>query len=53
MSGDIATIKTLLKKADSAWRVIVDSEIYLYDRQDTDEWIRTWLNAISLGMADD
>lgn len=53
VSGDIAAVKTLLKKADSAWGVIADSEIYLYDRQNTGEWVRPWLNAISLGMTDE
>ena len=52
-SEDVAAIKALLKQADSAWRVISDSELYLYDRQNTGEWVRPWLNAISLGMADE
>jgi hypothetical protein len=52
VSGDIKAIRTLLKTADTAWGAIADEEIYLYDRQNTGEWIRPWLNAIKIGLED-
>lgn len=53
VSGDIARILSLLKAADSAWGAIATAEIYLYDRQNTGEWIRPWLNAIKIGLEDE
>ncbi|PKO68777.1 MAG: hypothetical protein CVU20_12650 [Betaproteobacteria bacterium HGW-Betaproteobacteria-14] len=40
----------LLVAADSRWGEVNGSGIYLFDRQNTGDWIRPWLNAIRLGL---
>ena len=40
----------LLVAADSHWGEVNGSGIYLFDRQNTGDWIRPWLNAIRLGL---
>lgn len=40
----------LLVAADTRWGEVSDSGIYLFDRQNTGDWVRPWLNAIRLGL---
>lgn len=44
---DGAAAKKMLKIADISWGKINSADIYLYDRVNTGDWIRPWLNAIS------
>jgi hypothetical protein len=53
ISQDSAAVNLLLKNADSAWATVSDSGVYLYDRQNTGNWIRPWLNAIQTGLDDE
>lgn len=53
ISGDVKIARTLLRNADSLWGGVSTSEVYLYDRQNTGDWIRPWLNAIQIGLKDD
>lgn len=50
ISNDSKIAKMMLRNADSAWGNVNDSEIYLYDRQNTGDWIRPWLNAVNIGL---
>lgn len=53
ISGDAKIARTLLRNSDSLWGDVSNSEVYLYDRQNTGDWIRPWLNAIQVGLRDD
>lgn len=53
ISDDVKIAKTLLRNSDSLWGDVSDSEVYLYDRHNTGDWIRPWLNAIQIGLKDD
>lgn len=53
ISGNVNVIKALLRNSDSLWGTIDSSEIYMYDRQNTGAWIRSWLNAIQIGLKND
>lgn len=53
ISGNVNAIKALLRNSDSLWGTIDSSEIYMYDRQNTGAWIRSWLNAIQIGLKND
>jgi len=50
LSCNVSAITALLKQADSAWGAVNSSGVLLYDRQNTGEWIRPWLNAIHIGL---
>ena len=38
----------MLIAADKRWRQIEEQQIFLFDRENTGEWIRPWLNAITM-----
>ena len=38
--------RDILRAADASWSRISDSDIFLFDRGNTGEWIRPWLNAL-------
>lgn len=49
ISRDRSTAHRMLVAADTRWGEVSAAEIYLFDRQNTGDWIRPWLNAIRLG----
>lgn len=51
ISRDLSYAKNVLKGADSLWGRVGDSGVYLYDRQNTGEWVRPWLNALQVGLS--
>lgn len=50
ISKDRSLAHQLLITADTRWSEVTSSNIYLFDRQNTGDWIRPWLNALQLGM---
>lgn len=50
ISQDKSVARQFLTAADTRWAEVSASGVYLFDRQNTGEWIRPWLNAIQLGM---
>lgn len=52
LSKDPDAARMMLRNADALWGVVNDSDIYLYDRQNSGNWIRPWLNAIRIGLSD-
>lgn len=47
---DQSAAHQLLIAADTRWGEVAASEVYLFDRQNSGDWIRPWLNAIHLGL---
>ncbi|GGC98011.1 hypothetical protein [Undibacterium terreum] len=52
ISSDLNAAKTILKSADALWGKKEETGVYLFDRQNTGDWIRPWLNAIKMGLQD-
>ncbi|HJU39648.1 MAG TPA: hypothetical protein VJ724_08750, partial [Tahibacter sp.] len=46
VGGDPTQSARILLAADAKWGKIGESEIYLFDRKNTGDWIRAWLNAL-------
>lgn len=42
---------TMLEAADTHWQRISDEKLYLFDRENTGNWIRPWMNAINVSRA--
>lgn len=53
ISLDRSIARRLLRAADTRWGEVSDNDIYLFDRQNSGNWIRPWLNAIRRGLADE
>lgn len=51
ISTDPDQAMRMLIAADQMWKRIGDERIYLRDRENTGDWIRPWMNAISQSLA--
>lgn len=50
LAADPSAAESILTAADHRWGAVAKSRVLLLDRENTGDWIRSWLNAIRLGL---